>query len=105
MAEPALASLIAGIAERKKKPTIIFTANLHQANLLYNDLRVFYDEAKMNVYNVNDMIHVQQSIASPEEQAERIETLEFLLSNEPGIIIIPVAGARRLLPPKEIGRA
>src|SRR5690625_101594 len=102
IAGSARASLIAGIAERKKKPMIIFTANLHQANLLYNDLRVFYDEAKMNVYNVNDMIHVQQSIASPEEQAERIETLEFLLSNEPGIIIIPVAGARRLLPPKEI---
>lgn len=98
----ARASLLAGIAIDKNRPTIIFTSNLHQANQLHADLNVFYPEDKIFVYNVNDMIHAQQSTASPEEQAERIETLEFLLSKEPGIIIIPVAGARRLLPPKEV---
>ena len=97
----ARASLIAGVAEKQAK-TVIFTANLHQANQLRADLRVFYPEEKLFIYNVNDMIVAQQSIASPEEQAERIEALEFLLSNKTGIIIIPIAGARRLLPPKEI---
>src|SRR5699024_11404175 len=57
---------------------------------------------KLFIYNVNDMIVAQQSIASPEEQAERVEALEFLLSNKTGIVLIPIAGARRLLPPKEI---
>ena len=102
IAGSARASLMAGIAKDKNQPTIIFTSNLHQANQLYADVRVFYPEENIYVYNVNDMIHAQQSVASPEEQAERIETLEFLLSKQPGIIIIPVAGARRLLPPKEI---
>lgn len=102
IAGSARASLIAGVAENKKQQTVIFTSNLHQANQLRMDLRIFYPEDKIFVYNVNDMIHAQQSVASPEEQAERIEALEFLLSKEAGIIIIPIAGARRLLPPKEI---
>src|SRR5699024_3095649 len=97
----ARASLIAGVAKKQSK-TVIFTANLHQANQLRADLRVFYSEEKLFIYNVNDMIVAQQSVASPEEQAERVEALEFLLSKEKGIIIIPIAGARRLLPPKEI---
>ena len=63
-------------------------------------MQELYPKDNIYVYNVNDMIHTQLSIASPEEQAERIETLEFLLTEKPGIILIPVAGARRLLPPK-----
>lgn len=102
IANSARAIQIATIAKDRIEPTIVFTTNLHQANLLQNDLREFYPEEKLFVYNVNDMIHAQLSVASPEEQAERIDTLEFLISGENGIIIIPVAGARRLLPPKEI---
>lgn len=102
IANSARAIQIATIAKDRIEPTIVFTPNLHQANLLQNDLREFYPEERLFVYNVNDMIHAQLSVASPEEQAERIETLEFLLSGENGVIIIPVAGARRLLPPKEI---
>src|SRR5699024_4137509 len=96
IAGSARAGLIAGIAKKQTK-TVIFTANLHQANQLREDLRVFYPEEKLFIYNVNDMIVAQQSIASPEEQAERVEALEFLLSNKTGIVLIPIAGARRLL--------
>src|SRR5699024_529775 len=84
IAGSARAGLIAGIAKKQTK-TVIFTANLHQANQLREDLRVFYPEEKLFIYNVNDMIVAQQSIASPEEQAERVEALEFLLSNKTGI--------------------
>lgn len=102
IADSARTTLMAGIAKTENRPTIIFTTNLHQAHQLYNDLIVFYEEERVFIYNVNDMIHTQLSVASPEEKAERIETLEFLLSQEAGIVIIPVAGARRMLPPKEI---
>ena len=101
IADSARASLIAAVAEEEDLPTIVFTSNLHQANQLYSDVQEFYPKENIYVYNVNDMVHAQLSVASPEEQAERIETLEFLLSEQAGIIIIPVAGARRLLPPKE----
>lgn len=101
IADSARAALIAMLALEKEQPTIVLTPNLHQANTMHNDLREFYPDENIYVYNVNDMIHAQLSVASPEEQAERIETLEFLLSNKPGIILVPVAGARRLLPPKE----
>ena len=98
----ARAMQIAMIAKDRVEPIIVFTPNVHQANLMQNDLREFIDEDKLFVYNVNDMVHAQLSVASPEEQAERIEALEFLLSGDGGIIIIPIAGARRLLPSKEI---
>lgn len=102
IADSARSALIASVAAKKDVPTIVFTSNLHQANRLYDDVQEFYPKENIYVYNVNDMIHAQLSVASPEEQAERIETLEFLLSKKAGIIIIPVAGARRLLPPKEV---
>ena len=38
IAESARAALIATIADEKDCPTIMFTSNLHQANLLFNDL-------------------------------------------------------------------
>lgn len=102
LADSARAALIAAIAYKQNKQTVVFTANLHEANELYNDLRVYYKEENIFVYNVNDMLMTQLSIASPEEQAERIETLEFLMSEEPGIILLPIAGARKLLPPKQM---
>lgn len=97
IANSARAIQIAMIAQDRIEPTIVFTPNVHQANLLQNDLREFYPEEKLFVYNVNDMVHAQLSVASPEEQAERIETLEFLLSGENGVIIIPIAGALSLI--------
>lgn len=102
IADSARAVLMAAIWEEKEKPLVVFTNNLHQANQLYGDLSVFIEEDQLFIYNVNDMIHTQLSVASPEEEAERIETLEFLLSDEKGIVIIPLAGARRLLPPKKL---
>lgn len=102
IADSGRAVLMAAIWEEVNHPVVVFTTNLHQANRLYDDLSVFVDEDKVFIYNVNDMIHTQLSVASPEEQAERIEAIEFLLSGEAGIVIIPVAGSRRLLPPKAI---
>lgn len=102
IADSGRAVLLAAIWEEKEQPLVVFTTNLHKANQLYDDLNVFIDEDQLFIYNVNDMIHTQLSVASPEEQAERIEAIEFLLSKKPGIIIIPIAGARRMLPPKEL---
>lgn len=102
IADSARAVLMAAVYKEKKKPLAIFTTNLHKANQLYDDLSVFINEESLFIYNVNDLIHTQLSIASPEEQAERIEAIEFLLSNNPGVIIIPIAGTRRLIAPKEL---
>lgn len=102
IADSGRAVLTAAIWEEKEQPLVVFTTNLHKANQLYDDLNVFIDEEKIFIYNVNDMIHTQLSVASPEEQAERIEALDFLLTGEAGIVIIPIAGARRMLPPKEL---
>ncbi|MDN6195397.1 MAG: transcription-repair coupling factor, partial [Atopostipes suicloacalis] len=102
IADSARAVLMAAIWEEKKNPLVIFTSNLHKANQLYDDLSIFVKEEQLFIYNVNDLIHTQLSIASPEEQAERIEALEFLLSGDLGIILIPIAGTRRMLAPKEL---
>lgn len=105
IADSARAVLMAAIWEEQKRPLIVFTNNLYQANQLYDDFTVFVPEENLFIYNVNDMIHTQLSVASPEEEAERIEALEFLLTEKPGVLIIPLAGARRFLPPKELYQA
>ncbi|KAF9404264.1 hypothetical protein HW555_014431 [Spodoptera exigua] len=41
------------------------------------------------------------AFSSPEARAERVAALNFLLTDDPGIIVVPVAGLRKYLPSKQ----
>lgn len=92
----------ASLLEEKQQPIVIFTQNSYHANQLIEDLTGLVAEDQLFVFETNDMIHAQMSVASPEAQAERVQALNFLLSEQPGIVVVPLAGVRKLLPPKDI---
>ncbi|MBW9235284.1 hypothetical protein JQK62_24390, partial [Leptospira santarosai] len=45
-----------------------------------------------------ELIAADLSVSSPELRAERIETLNFMLSQKRGVVITPIAGLRRQMP-------
>lgn len=95
------AVFIASIYQKVKQPVIIITYNLLQAQKLYEDLQQFIDENKLYLYPANELIAAEIGIASPELRGQRIEALNFISSNTNGVLIVPMAGLRRILPTPE----
>ncbi len=94
--------LLASIYELTKRPQIVVTNNLFQAQKLYDDLVSLIGEEFVYLYPVNELISSEIAIASPEMRGQRIEVLNFWSQANTGIVITPIAGLRRLLPPQEI---
>lgn len=96
---------LASVYERTKKPMLVVTHNLLQAQKLYDDLIQLVEEEEVFLYPANELIAAEMSVASPELKAQRIEALNYLSRNTGGIIIAPVAGVRKYLPPLQLWKS
>ncbi len=90
---------MASIYKQTGKAMLIITHNLLQAQKLYDDLERLLGEDEVLLYPANELIAAEMSIASPEMRAQRIEVLNHWSAGKKGIVIAPVAGIRKLLPP------
>ncbi|WP_064090893.1 transcription-repair coupling factor [Rossellomorea aquimaris] len=93
---------IADVYIQTKKSTIVVTHNLFQAQKIYEDLTQFLSEDEVYLYSANELIAAELSVASPELKSQRIEVLNKLANNMKGVYIAPVAGLRKILPPKSM---
>ncbi|GAE31750.1 transcription-repair coupling factor [Halalkalibacter hemicellulosilyticus] len=84
------------------QPLLIVTHNLYQAQKLYEDFIEFLHEDQVLLYPVNELISAEIAVASPEMKAQRIEVLNKLVQSFNGVVIVPIAGMRRQLPPKHV---
>lgn len=98
----ARAMFIAAMYVETKQPQLVVTHNLYQAQKLYDDLVEIIGENEVFLYPVNELIAAEIAIASPELKGQRIEALNHWCTQKSGILIAPIAGLRRILPPKEI---
>jgi transcription-repair coupling factor (superfamily II helicase) len=94
--------LTSAIYEKMKRPILLITHNLLQAQKLYDDIVNLLSEEEVFLFPANELIAAEMSIASPELKAQRIEALNHLSKSDKGIIIVPIAGLRKLIPPKNI---
>jgi len=92
---------MASIYQKMNRPLLIITYNLLQAQKLYEDF-VHLVSDEVFIYPANELTIADLGVSSPELRSQRIETLNFLNSNKKGVVIAPIAGIRRILPPKEI---
>ncbi|MBC2296816.1 transcription-repair coupling factor [Listeria welshimeri] len=93
-------ALFASVVEgASKRPVVFVTHNLYHAQKLYDDLLSLMDVDRLFLYPADELISSELSISSPELRGQRVEALDFLLSGKPGIVIVPVAGLRKMLPP------
>ncbi|QOR66714.1 transcription-repair coupling factor [Cytobacillus suaedae] len=96
--------LMASIYNETKQPLLIVTHNLYQAQKIYDDLTSLVREEEVFLYPVNELIAAEIGIASPELKSQRLEALNYWNSNQNGIVIAPISGLKRLLPPKDLWR-
>ncbi|WP_153723260.1 transcription-repair coupling factor [Sporosarcina cascadiensis] len=89
------------IQQSLKRPVLIVSPNMLQAQRTYEDLIKMTDEDHVHLYTAEELVAADFSFASYELRAGRIETLDHMARTGSGIYITPVAGLRKLLPSKE----
>lgn len=83
---------------------VIYVSNDFYARQLADELSPLTKEA-VHVFSTNDIVIAEMATTSPEIMAERIQALDFICSNEAGIVIIPTSSAKRRLPYKSVWEA
>lgn len=96
---------LASVYEQTQKPILVVTHNLLQAQKLYEDIAHLVGDTEVFLYPANELIAAEISIASPELKAQRIEGLNYWSKSKNGIMIAPMAGLRKILPPASLWRA
>ena len=94
--------LLASVYEQTNRPILVVTHNLLQAQKFQEDLSSFIPEDELFIYPANELIAADLSVASPELRAQRVEALNFWAKGKKGIVIAPIPGVRRVLPPKDV---
>ena len=92
---------LASLQKEQHRQIVIVTQNVFHGNQLMEDLAGLVPEDSLHFFPVDEVVHAEMAFASPESRAERLATLSFLLSEKPGIIVVPLSGARKLLPSKK----
>ncbi|WP_066321861.1 transcription-repair coupling factor [Bacillus sp. FJAT-29814] len=92
----------AAIYEKLNRPIMLVTHNLLQAQKLYDDLSNLVNETEVFLFPANELIAAELSVASPELKAQRIDALNYWSQHNKGIMIVPIAGLKKILPPKTI---
>ncbi|MCC5889299.1 MAG: transcription-repair coupling factor [Alkalibacterium sp.] len=94
--------ILKALFEQQNEQVVVVTQNVYHANQLLSDLTGLIPDDQLFLFAVDDMIHAEMSVSSPESRAERVKALDFLLSGRPGVIITPLAGVRKLLPEPDL---
>ncbi|MFL6559839.1 MAG: CarD family transcriptional regulator, partial [Bacillus sp. (in: firmicutes)] len=94
--------LTASIYEQTQRPIMLVTHNLLQAQKLYDDIVNLLSEKDVFLFPANELIAAEMSIASPELKAQRIEALNYWSKHNKGILIVPIAGLKKIVPPKSL---
>lgn len=100
----ARAVLMASLYEKEegKRPLLVVTHNLYQAQKVHDDLTNLLPEQDVFLYPVNDVLASEFGTASPELRAQRLEVLNFWNREEKGVVVAPLQGILQLLPPKSV---
>lgn len=83
------------------KPIYMMAPNLLQGQKMYDDLAKLLGDDVVHYYPADEFIAADMAVASPELRAARIETLDHLLHDVRGVYVIPIAGMRKMMQPKE----
>lgn len=94
--------MIASLLQELDRPIFMITHNMFSAQKIADDLYECMSPDKVLIYPANELMATEAAISSPETLAQRIEALSTLSHAFKGVVVVPYAGARRVLPPKEM---
>lgn len=92
--------LMSALFHNGKRPVMIVTHNLLQAQKIVDDLMMLLPNEKICLFPTNEMIAAEMSVSSPELRAQRLIALNHFSTSEKGILVTSIAGLKKQLPPK-----
>jgi transcription-repair coupling factor (superfamily II helicase) len=98
----ARAIYIASLFEEIKRPLLLVTHNLNQAQKVTEDLIELLPKDEILLYPANELVTTEIALASHETLGERIDVLHKLSQGFRGVLVVPFSGLRKLFPPKRI---
>ncbi|NEN80981.1 transcription-repair coupling factor [Paenibacillus elgii] len=90
--------MLASLYEELQQPLFVVTHNMFSAQKMFEDLAELVPEGQVLLFPAQELLAAEAAIASPEMLAQRIDALSKLADSFRGIVIVPYAGMRRLLP-------
>lgn len=93
--------MTAALHQELDRPIIIVTHNLYAAQKIAEDLHEICDRDSVLLYPANELTLIDMAVSSPETVAQRIEVMTRLAQGFRGIVVVPYAGLRKLLPVRE----
>ena len=93
--------MVAALRQQLERPLIIVTHNLFAAQKIAEDLQEICESDSVMLYPANELTLIDIAASSPETVAQRIAVLSKLATGFRGIVVVPYAGLRKLLPIKE----
>ena len=88
-----------GLFSKEKRPILVVTNTLYEANLLYKSLNKHV--SRCYLFPMDDFLTSVAIAASPELKTNRLETLNELISDDVAIVVTNLMGYLRMLPKKE----
>lgn len=85
-----------------KDKILIVVPTLSSAYFLAEDLCLILPTTAVHVFPVDELFSAEMAVSSPEARSERIQTLDFLMSDLSGIVVVSTAGIRRMLPAPKV---
>lgn len=95
-------AFVDALFSESNKPIYILSPNLLQAQKMVDELANLIGEEFVHYYPADEFIAVDMTIASPELRSERIATLDHLVSGKRAVYVIPVAGMRKMMTPRNL---
>ncbi|MCZ8523704.1 MULTISPECIES: transcription-repair coupling factor [Paenibacillus] len=90
--------MLASLFEELQQPLFVVTHNMFAAQKMFEDLAELLPPEKVMLFPAQELLAAEAAIASPEMLAQRIDALSRLAAGFRGLVVVPYAGMRRLLP-------
>ena len=102
----AFSLLLKQIISELDAPLILIEENESKAQNLYGELNSILEGDAAHYFPVDATIATQTAVSSPDELSSRIQSLNFLLSNKPGILVTTPQGLQyKLSSPADFAKA
>lgn len=98
--------LLKQMVSELKAPLILIEENESKAQNLYGELNAILADDAAQYFPVDATIATQTAVSSPDELSSRIQALNFLLSDRPGVVVTTPQGLQyKLSAPKNFASA
>ncbi|MGR3742270.1 transcription-repair coupling factor [Companilactobacillus sp. DQM5] len=86
----------AGLLSKQQKILVIENTNFH-ANQTFDDLNRILDEDLVHIFPVEEAISTEAAVSSPDSLVQRLDAMNFLVSNNKGIVVTSVSGLEYII--------